>query len=261
MFAVYTLPMGAINTKQGVRPRTVDTTRRPRGGSSIVFLSFLLLLVLPQPDTEARAVLHSHHPTGPVRAARVAEGLDSYRELRYRGVIGQTTPYGCGPAAVATLLSHYMGLEAPKDEVLQMAQKSLTARGEEKGQPLAALDLVHAMQGHGLKARGYRITPSALADYFARGGVPLIAHVTCPQNHFLVVVGMLDQRAVLADPSWGIRVEFLDDLESKLGFSGVVLVPLADTASREHAQARQRAVLAEAAQRLARLRRIQETWP
>jgi len=31
-----------------------------------------------------------------------------------------------------------------------------------------------------------------LADYFRRGGLPVIGHVTKPQLHFLVIAGMVD---------------------------------------------------------------------
>ena len=40
-------------------------------------------------------------------APSFANRITPYRTLRYEGVVGQTTYYTCGAAAVATLLTHY----------------------------------------------------------------------------------------------------------------------------------------------------------
>jgi len=253
--------MSMYNAQRSNHDAAREKACRPSVGKPLISRALLVLLVLALLDAQSRASPTTPTPTTLLRATHEAVELLSYRELRYRDVVGQSNPYSCGPAAVATLLSRYLGLEAGEGEALRLAEASLTARGEDREQPLAALDLMYAMEAYGLEVRGYRVTAASLDDYFARGGVPVIAHVTKPQNHFVVIVGTLEDLAVLADPSWGTRVEHLSALEASLGFSGIVLVPLAEVALAERAQWRQRAVLGEVAQRLARLRSVQRSWP
>ncbi len=187
--------------------------------------------------------------------------LTSHRELRYENVTGQSDVYSCGPAAIATLLTHYFHIEASERDCLELAEGFVGRRGGEPGDPLTALDLLFTMEALGLPAQGYRVTVDSLADYFQRGGPPVIAHVTRPQNHFLLVVGTIGDQVVLADPSWGTRIEPLAALERQRGFSGVVLVPLPDEPLAATAHRRQSAVLRQASTRVARLRQLREDLP
>ncbi len=201
-------------------------------------------------------------PGGPsshaFRVAALADQASSYRTLRYEGVVGQTHDYTCGPAAVATLLSEYFAIEATEGCALERAEATMTERGRTPGEPISALDLVQAMEDLGLASRGYRVTVDALVDYFARGGPPVIAHVTQPQQHFVVIVGSVDDHLLLADPSWGARIEPHRVLEEQRGFSGVVLVPLPTASQAEEARRHQARALELAAERLARLAALRE---
>jgi hypothetical protein len=51
-----------------------------------------------------------------------AQPVRDWRSLRYEGVVGQSDWFTCGPAAVATLLRHYYGMEGVDEEqVLALA--------------------------------------------------------------------------------------------------------------------------------------------
>jgi len=177
----------------------------------------------------------------------------SLRDLRYERMIGQTTWYTCGPAAVATLLSLYFGLPVSEADALEVALAAMgeIAAVEESG--VTALALKAVLEGHGIQTRGYRVTLEALADYFQRGGLPVILHVTRPQLHYVLAEGLVAGQLVLADPSFGRRLMPLVAVEQEKGFSGIILVTLPAPDQTDLASAEQRGTLAWARDRLARL--------
>lgn len=181
-----------------------------------------------------------------------------YQDLRYTGVVGQTDWYTCGASAVATLLTHYYDIPTSEAEALELAEGFTVATGREPGQALTALALKQTLEAKGIPTRGYRVTPDALADYFARGGLPLILHLTEPQKHFAVGVGMVGDHIVLADPSWGQSLLPLSVLVHERGYSGVVLVPIPPPELLFVVQARQREALRRAEERLLALARLRE---
>ena len=83
--------------------------------------------------------------------------------------------------------------------------------------------------------------------------MPLIVHVTKPQLHYVLAIGLLGDQLVLADPSFGRRVLPLAALETEKGFDGVVLVPQPDDAMTQAAQRVQQATLTWARRRRERL--------
>lgn len=156
-----------------------------------------------------------------------AAPITPYRTIRYEGVIGQTSYYTCGPAAVATLLTHYYGQPTTESEILELSEKAMEGsdkKPEERG--VTALALRQALANKNIQARGIRLTLTSLADYFRKGGLPVVLHVTKPQMHYVLAVGMVGDWVILADPSWGRRIQPLGALVNEQGFSGVTLVPL-----------------------------------
>jgi len=185
-----------------------------------------------------------------------AAAVTPYRDLRYEGVIAQTDWYTCGPAAAATLLRYYFGLDVDESDVLEAAAAAAAAGGLDASAGVSALALVRSLGAFGVPAQGYRLTPEALADYFRRGGLPVIAHATRPRQHYVVVVGLVGDYALVADPSWGRRVERWVDFAADKGFSGVVLVPVPEAGLAAAAADAQRLALEGAARDLRRLDRL-----
>ncbi|AEB12647.1 C39 family peptidase [Marinithermus hydrothermalis] len=191
-----------------------------------------------------------------------------YCALRYTHVVGQTDWYTCGAAAVATLLTYYYADPATEREVLEIAFKETQAAGKDPLKGLTALALKRALEQRGYAVKAYRVNLEQLVAYFEAGGLPLIAHVTQPQRHFLVIAGLLrDPRTrrphlLLADPSWGRRVLEVEDLLHDKGFSGVVLLAIPkNSAQLEQVQALQVQELAWAQQSLNRLRALRGWMP
>jgi predicted double-glycine peptidase len=191
-----------------------------------------------------------------------------YRSLRYTHVTGQADWYTCGAAAVSTLLTYYYGDAVSEEEVLEVAYKATAASGKDPLEGLTALSLKRALQDRGYRVRAYRVTLEQLADYFARGGLPVVAHVTRPQLHFLVVAGVVTgpgshrPQLLLADPSWGRRIVPLEEIVAFKGFSGVILLALPhDRAQLERVRERQRGELTWAEGELARLAMLRRRLP
>jgi hypothetical protein len=183
--------------------------------------------------------------------------------MRLAGVVAQTTEYSCGPAAVATLLSCFYGLDVSESDILQGAAEYDAAAGREVGSGITALALKRTLADHGIPARGLLVSLDALLQHFAQGGLPLILHLTRPQKHYLVAIGIVEGHAVLADPSWGRRLVPVPELERESGFDGVVLAPMPPSDLAERAAAAQRDVLSWARARLAVLVALRDRmlWP
>jgi len=182
------------------------------------------------------------------------------RDLRYRGTVPQTTDYSCGAAAMACLLQEYYGIPVTEQEILQLAETQMLARGEEPGsvRSLTAYDLKTASAVLGLNMAGYELTHLQLEDYFVLGGLPLVAHVTKPQLHYLVVVGAVASHILLADPAWGRCIAPLRELADVRAMSGVFLVPLPSTEAALHARRVQASALLWMCGRLSQLRDLRE---
>ena len=191
------------------------------------------------------------------------ESLVSYLDLRYTDVIEQSNEYTCGAAAVATLLTYFYGVSTSENDVLNLVYEAIRARGEKPSpeQGLAAYDLKEALKAKGIEAKGFLVKPAALQDYFARGGLPVIIHLTKPEKHFEVAAGMIGNQIVIADPSWGRSVTPLTLLVKQRGYDGVVLVPIPSSTLARQVAARQRETLEWAALHLTRLAQLRESLP
>ncbi|MFO8033657.1 MAG: cysteine peptidase family C39 domain-containing protein [Candidatus Bipolaricaulota bacterium] len=252
-------------SSRGVRPDAGGTRilvrRAALLGSAFLASALLFSVACAQEEMEAFVPRMPRARMGPSRVLIEADGVASHRELRHEPVVVQTTAASCGPAAVATLLSAFFELATDEREAFQTVKEIVSKRGGSLDDPVTALDLALALEAYGMPARGYRVTVESIQDYFSRGGLTVIAHVTRPQNHFLLAVGTIGNHIILADPSWGRRLEPLAAFEGQRGFSGVVLVPVPEGPLRAKARSQQTAVLREASGRLARLRRLREALP
>ena len=184
-----------------------------------------------------------------------ADDMASYRELRYEGVTGQTEWFTCGPAALSTLFGEYYGLaDMGELELLELSIQAMAGTDhdiEESG--VTALALKQVAEAKGIPTKGFSVTMEELRDYFETGGLPLLIHVTRPELHYVIAVGLVGESIVIADPSFGRRILAFESLVFEKGFSGVVLVSVPDEAAAERAKRVQAATLLWASRRLTRL--------
>lgn len=187
----------------------------------------------------------------------------SYHDLRYASVLEQTSEYTCGAAAVATLLTYFYGISTSERDVLELVYASMRARGERptQGKGLTAYDLKGALAAKGIPSKGFLVKPAALQDYFVRGGLPVIIHLSKPEKHFVVVVGMVGNQIVIADPSWGRSIMPFTMLITKRGYRGVVLVPIPSPELAIQVKTEQKKNLVWAQERLMVLAWLREDLP
>lgn len=195
------------------------------------------------------------------QAPRAAEDVATLHDLKVEGTVPQTTDSSCGAAAVSCLLDLYYGVPASEGMVLEWVEESVAARGEPPGKEhgLTALDLKKVSEALGLPMVGYRVDLTGLEDFFDRGGLPILVHVTAPRRHYLALIALAGGYALVADPAWGRCIVPTIDLAEHREMSGVILVPLPDGNQASHARAAQTAAIAWMKHRLGRLGELRET--
>lgn len=182
---------------------------------------------------------HLHHTRGLLLALFLfllspahAREVQSYRDLRYTGVVGQTSDYTCGPAALATLLTHYYGTPVSEAHFTELATEDMAKRGKQVLSGLTMLSLKNALATEGISAEGYKIGVPELRA-LTSGGLPVLVNVQYPKGHYYLVIDMDDENVLLADPSWGMRSQSIQQFLH--AWNGVVLVPQPSEAQAAHA--------------------------
>lgn len=186
--------------------------------------------------------------------------VQSYRSLRYSGVVWQTTWYTCGPAAVATLLTAYYNISTDESEMLVLAWEAMARVGADPELGITMWALKEALMAKGVESQGYRVSLDQLVDYFVRGGLPIIMHVTRPQPHYVVGAGLAEGYLVIADPAFGNYLLAPSDFVVAKGFEGHILVPLPDASAAETVRTNQLTTLERARLRLWQLTQLREGW-
>ncbi|MFC2077921.1 C39 family peptidase [Candidatus Bipolaricaulota bacterium] len=189
------------------------------------------------------------------------EDITTYVDVRSSSIVRQTTSYTCGAAASATLLSLFYGLPTSEREILVLVESHMDELGIPMGEGIPALSLIRALGLSGMPAKGYRVGMADLRDYFTRGGLPVIAHLSRPEMHFVVVVGLVGEQVVVADPGWGWSIIHIEDFDEFRAFTGVILVPLPPPDLLRHAGRVQQDTLREAGLRLELLERLRLCLP
>lgn len=136
--------------------------------------------------------------------------MQPYQTVKYEGLVGQKTPWDCGSAAAATLFA--------------LAGQSIEPRLEpsSEGTGVSLLTLTAYFESRGWTVVGHRLTWEHLRHFFRTSpNRPLLAHRSYEKGHYVVLLGLVDEFLIVADPSTGVRAippkDFLRD------FSGFTL--------------------------------------
>lgn len=125
----------------------------------------------------------------------------------------QSLPNSCGPAAVATLATWLDPAGEPVSEEEVLAQAELAPTGISLGEFARLASL------HGISGVWFRVKPSSLT----RLSTPFAAHLTRgAQGHFVIVLHVKGELALIADPAEGGRVAPLSALAAE--FTGLVFL-------------------------------------
>ena len=113
------------------------------------------------------------------------------------GTIRQSSEYTCGPAALATLLSYYLGEPATELEIAKISDTL-------KAGTTTLLGLRNAARLKGHEAIGYQMTLPQLLEQLDSSQIPVLVHFQQPELHYVLVTGHLGEDYLLvADPALG----------------------------------------------------------
>lgn len=180
-----------------------------------------------------------------------ASALGTYRDTRYRSVIGQSTDFTCGPAALATLLIYYYGTPVSEQSFTERAMADMASRGKEVTEGLTLLSLKTALSAEQIQSAGYKLNIEQLRKVM-EAGLPVVANVQYPKGHYYLILGLDDQNVLLADPSWGVRSQPIANFLN--AWNGVVLVPQPNEAQAIAAKKQVSEQMAKYRERIQRLR-------
>lgn len=180
-----------------------------------------------------------------------SQEVQNFRQVRYHSVVGQTTDFTCGPAALATLLTHYYGTPMSEAAFTERAIADMASRGRGVTEGLTLLSLKNALIPEGIASAGYKLNIEQLREVM-KAGLPVVANVQYPRGHYYLVLGLDDQNVLLADPSWGVRSQPIANFLN--AWNGVILIPQPSEAQAEAARKEVSAQMSTYRERLERLR-------
>jgi len=124
----------------------------------------------------------------------------SWSQLRDQNVVKQQKDKSCGAAALSTLLTYHFQYSISEEEILKMM--------EHKGASSFA-DLSKIANQLGFKAAGM----AGNLGHLRKLKIPVILYFHLKKNdHFVVFTGWEDNRFLIADPTWGNRILFIEDI-------------------------------------------------
>jgi predicted double-glycine peptidase len=166
---------------------------------------------LPDPDQTPQTIISYVRPalrisgrtdmSGEIGYPR---GLRPLTELRWEGIVRQRVDAGCGPASLATLYTYYLDLPITEEEIARSVTAEALRRGrgrpdiQARGYTLG--DLKRVAERGRLVTAAFRGTTENLHEL----RIPVVTHINIRgYGHFVVLRGMVGDRAIIADPSFG----------------------------------------------------------
>lgn len=144
----------------------------------------------------------------------LSEDADAFKD--FTGVVRQSTPYNCGPAALATLLTQ-LGFAATEDEILEIAPTD-----PEKGIQLSELKRAAVAMGYSAVVR--KMTFAELQSYLQKTSDPVLVHDVKKGvgGHYSVIRDISQDSVELSDTEAGNVSMAVADYEK--AYDGYVLI-------------------------------------
>lgn len=168
--------------------------------------------LLTSADVASAEVLLSGQAAGGSYAVKVI----SYRDIPFRTVVRQQYDFSCGSAALATLLRYHYGVDVGETDTFKaMWETGDQAKIQKVG--FSLLDMKRYLEGHGLKADGFRLSLSQLEQVKA----PAIVLIDLGSyRHFVVIKGVRGDKVLVGDPAQGLKTYSRAEIEKM--WNGVV---------------------------------------
>jgi len=177
-----------------MRPLSTFTCNKRTAGAGLLLLSGVLLHA-------AGAHAGSVWLPGAGFNGATVTSIQSLKARRFSRTIQQQYDFSCGSAAVATLLSYQY--HDPVNE--QSVFRTMWLNGDQtkiRREGFSLLDIKHYLQARGYESNGYKIS----LDKLKQTHVPAIVLINDHgYNHFVVIKGLQNGRALVGDPSRGAR--------------------------------------------------------
>jgi uncharacterized protein len=162
--------------------------------------SVLAAIVAAALSVPSSAIAADAQLTPVATGANYSVRVMSWADIPFRTVVRQQYDFSCGSAAVATLLTHQMGIKTSESEPF----KAMWARGDQaiiKTKGFSMLDMKQYFESRGMRAIGYRYT---IAD-IAKAQQPGIALIDLNGfKHFVVVKGVAAGKVLVGDSILGL---------------------------------------------------------
>lgn len=175
-------------------------------------------------------------PIGPYGGGMVLVAqVKSVKELREDGLQLQKLDYSCGSAALATILTSYLNIPCTETEIIEAIVKNGDVQTIAARKGFSLLDLKRYAETRNVKVTAYKLAYQQLVDLKCPVLLPIYIKEQ-KQRHFVVFLGEIDGRVVLADPALGRRSLPRDefqrqwDLQMGMVFSTPTMLPQAQTA-------------------------------
>jgi uncharacterized protein len=155
-------------------------------------------------------------------AGTATVNVQSFQSRKFSTTIHQAYDFSCGSAALATLLTFTYHKPITEGDVFT----SMFLNGDQpaiRQYGFSLLDMKNYLSRQGLPSGGFKAPLSKLAEVKIPAIVLINEH---GYRHFVVIRGIRDNEALLADPALGLRAESLSGFKKQ--WSGIFFIVLAD---------------------------------
>ncbi len=162
---------------------------------------------------------------------RVRASVQSLLERRWKHVVRQGLDISCGSAALATVLRYQFGQQVTEDALIRAILKSVNPDEVKRRGGFSLLDLKRVAMSLGYRVQGYRMTMDNLKNLHLPALVPIQLRGF---KHFVIYRGMVGDRVIVADPSFGNTL--LEESQFAALWQGIALVVSKDGQPRAPSQ-------------------------
>ncbi len=183
----------------------------------VAFLALVTVLALVVNVLAAEVTVYL--PNG----QRITRQVKSLKEARFNSIVPQKYDVSCGAASLATLLKYYYGKDVTEEEIIK-EMLELGDKEKIKREGFSLLEMKRYAEKRGYVAAGYKIT----ADKLEKLKVPAITLLNVRgYAHFVVLKGVSEGKAFIADPAFGNKSMELADFDK--AWNKVIFVVLSNS--------------------------------
>jgi len=138
------------------------------------------------------------------------KSVESYWDIKTKGIVMQKLDYSCGSAALATIFTYYLGEKTTENNIINYLLNHGNLKAIIKRKGFSLLDLKEYTQYKGFTAQGYRMNMESLFDMKVPVLLPIVIN---GYRHFVIYAGHKDGRVFLLDPTFGSVTMLTDEFK------------------------------------------------